>query len=78
MSIWKALREKYRRKRNKTLKTKCGMAAVYHRKWSLYDTVSFLEPDVRKLPTVQRMQIKCKVIKCKEGGDFVDFFLFDK
>jgi len=40
MSTWKALREKYRRERNKSLKTKSDMAAVYHRKWSLYDAIS--------------------------------------
>jgi len=33
--------------RNKSLKTKSGMAAVYHRKWSLYDAISFLEPIVQ-------------------------------
>jgi len=47
MSTWKALREKYRKDRNKALKTKCGMAAVYHRKWSLYDAISFLKPIVQ-------------------------------
>jgi len=47
MSTWKALREKYRRERNKALKTKSGMAAVYHRKWRLYDAISFLELDVQ-------------------------------
>jgi len=47
MSTWKALCEKYRRERNKALKTNSGMAAVYHRKWSLYDAISFLEPAVQ-------------------------------